>query len=157
MPLTPGSDFGPYRVVEPLGQGGMSSVYRAHEPALDRDIALKVLPAQFLHDPSFRERFEREAKVVAKLEHRNIVPIHAFGVDEEMPWMAMRLVSGQNAFELRKMAPLPPRRVVAILLSVSSAVIYDFDSDELDRIECTDTAHYRAYVEFFRSRGDLPA
>jgi len=90
-----------------------------HEPALDRDIALKVLPAQFLHDPSFRERFEREAKVVAKLEHRNIVPIHAFGVDEEMPWMAMRLVSGQNAFELRKAAPLPPRRVVAILRDVA--------------------------------------
>ena len=61
----------------------MASVYRAYEPALDRYVALKVLPRQFLHDPSFAERFRREAQVIARLEHPNIIPIYAFDIDRE--------------------------------------------------------------------------
>ena len=74
----------------------MASVYKAYEAALDRYVALKVLPREFLHDPDFAKRFEREAKAIAKLEHPNIVPIYAYDIDEEegIPWMAMRLVAG---------------------------------------------------------------
>jgi serine/threonine protein kinase len=94
MGLAPGATLGPYRVIEPLGKGGMATVYKAYEAALDRYVALKVLPAEFLHDETFAERFRREARVVARLEHPNIVPIHGSGIEEGMPWMAMRLVAG---------------------------------------------------------------
>ena len=94
MGLQPGDTFGSYEVIGPLGRGGMATVYRCYEPALDRHVALKVLPAEFLHDATFSERFRREAKVIARLEHPNIVPIHAFGIEGNIPWMAMRLISG---------------------------------------------------------------
>ena len=92
MPLVPGSSVGPFRVMGPLGRGGMASVFRAYEPALDRYVALKVLPREFLHDPDFAERFKREAKAIARLEHPNIVPIYAYDIDraEGIPWMALR-------------------------------------------------------------------
>ncbi len=67
MALVPGSNAGPYRIVEPLGRGGMASVYKAYEPKLDRYVALKVLPREFLHDPNFAQRFRAEAQLVAKL------------------------------------------------------------------------------------------
>src|ERR1700741_627136 len=94
MPLRAGGMFGAYTVVDQLGKGGMASVYKVHDAALDRYVALKVLPAEFLHDDTFSARFTREAKLIAKLEHPGIVPIYAFGIDEHLPWMAMRLVPG---------------------------------------------------------------
>ena len=62
MALVPGASAGPYRIVKPLGRGGMASVYEAYEAKLDRYVALKVLPREFLHDPDFARRFDREAK-----------------------------------------------------------------------------------------------
>ena len=121
--LVPGSNAGPYRIVEPLGRGGMASVYRAYEPALDRYVALKVLPREFLHDPGFAERFQREAKVIAKLEHPNIVPIYNYDIDETegIPWMAMRLVpAGRSPRSSRR--GLPFARSVAILRGVADAL-----------------------------------
>ena len=90
--LSSGTTLGPFIIVELLGKGGMAAVYRAYETTeLGRDVALKVLPPEFLHDDSFARRFEREAKLVAKLEHPNIVPIYASGIDDGIPWMSMRL------------------------------------------------------------------
>jgi len=122
MSLTPGSNFGPYRIIEPLGRGGMAAVHKAYEAALDRYVALKVLPAEFLHDPSFAERFKREAKVIAKLEHPRIVPIHAFGIDEGIPWMAMRLVAGGALSSLLKKERLGHQRAIAILKGTAEAL-----------------------------------
>ncbi len=110
MDLQPGSAFGPYRIVAPLGRGGMASVYDAHDPALDRHVALKVLPAEFLHDPAFAERFQQEARVAAKLEHPHIVPVHAFGIEGGRPWMAMRLVTGGSLAERVTRGPDGPAR-----------------------------------------------
>ncbi|MCB0000538.1 MAG: serine/threonine protein kinase, partial [Anaerolineales bacterium] len=67
--------IGRYEVKKELGQGGMATVYLAHDPRFERDVALKVLPHAFLHDPAFRQRFEREAKMIAGLEHKAIVPV----------------------------------------------------------------------------------
>lgn len=120
--MRPGSNFGPYRVLEPLGRGGMAAVYRAYEPSLDRYIALKVLPAEAVAEPAFTARFRREAKVIAGLEHRHIVPIYAYGIDEGVPWMAMRLVPGGTvAGELRK-GPIALPRTSQILTEVASAL-----------------------------------
>ena len=126
MALVPGSNAGPYRIIEPLGRGGMASVYRAFEPALDRHVALKVLPREFLHDPGFAERFKREAKAIARLEHPNIVPIYAYDIDraEGIPWMALRLVSGGPLSQLLKAGRLPLARSVEILRGVADALDY---------------------------------
>ena len=110
--------------MEPLGRGGMASVYRAYEPALDRYVALKVLPREFLHDPSFAERFRREAKTIAKLEHPNIVPIYAYDIEqaEGIPWMAMRLIAGGSLSQILKRERMARSRAVAILRGVADAL-----------------------------------
>jgi serine/threonine-protein kinase len=124
--LVPGSNAGPYRIIEPLGRGGMASVYRAYEAALDRYVALKVLPREFLHDPGFAKRFEIEAKAIARLEHPNIVPIYAYDIDREdgIPWMAMRLIDGGSLSQLIKGGGLSLPRSVAILRGVADALDY---------------------------------
>jgi serine/threonine-protein kinase len=122
--LTAGSTFGAYRVEGPLGRGGMASVYKAYEAGLDRYVALKTLPPEFLHDETFPERFEREAKAVAKLEHPNIVPIYAYGIEGGTPWMAMRLVPGGALSGLLKRGRLEPARAVAILEGAAEALAY---------------------------------
>jgi serine/threonine-protein kinase len=124
--LAPGSNAGPYRIVEPLGRGGMASVYRAYEPKLDRYVALKVLPREFLHDPSFAQRFREEARLVAKLEHPNIIPIYAYDIDEAqgIPWMAMRLVPAGSLSDLIKRERLPLARSVALLRGVAEGLDY---------------------------------
>jgi serine/threonine protein kinase len=122
--MEPGSAFGPYRVVAPLGRGGMAAVYRAHDPALDRDVALKVLPAEFLHDPAFAARFKQEAQVAARLEHPHIVPVHAFGIECGRPWMAMRLLAGGSLAERVGRGPLAPREASAVLRGVAEALDY---------------------------------
>jgi serine/threonine-protein kinase len=124
--LVPGSNAGPYRIVEPLGRGGMASVYRAYEPKLDRYVALKVLPREFLHDPNFAQRFRQEAQVIAKLEHPNIIPIYAYDIDEAegIPWMAMRLVAAGSLAQLIKRQRLPLARAVAVLRGVADALDY---------------------------------
>jgi len=111
MVLTAGSNIGPYRIIEPVGRGGMASVFKAYEASLDRYVALKVLPPEFLHDPNFAERFRREAQTVARLEHPQIIPIFAYDIDAETgtPWMAMRLIGrtahqGLLGFELQVQA-----------------------------------------------------
>ena len=124
MALVPGSTVGSYRIMEPLGRGGMAAVYKAYEAALDRHVALKVLPAEFLHDLTFAERFRQEARVVASLEHPNIVPIHGFGIEDGVPWMAMRLVPGGALSSLLKKERLPASRVMAVLAGVAAALDY---------------------------------
>jgi serine/threonine-protein kinase len=124
MGLAPGATLGPYRIIEPLGKGGMATVYKAYEAGLDRYVALKVLPAEFLHDETFAERFRREARVIARLEHPNIVPIHGFGIEGGTPWMAMRLVSGGTLAGLLQGGRLAPAHVLLILQGVAAALEY---------------------------------
>src|SRR5439155_4320281 len=124
MSLASGATFGAYRIIEPLGRGGMASVYKVYEAALDRYVALKVLPGEFLHDETFAERFKREAKVVARLEHPNIIPIHAFGIESGIPWMAMRLISGGALSSLLRGGRLTHERIITILRGAADALDY---------------------------------
>ena len=126
MTLAPGTRIGPYQVLEALGRGGMATVYQAYEPGLDRYVALKVLPAEFLHEPSFAERFQREARVVARLEHPHIVPVFGFGIDQAagIPWMAMRLLPAGSLAALRQDGALGPADALAILAEVAEALDY---------------------------------
>lgn len=124
MALAAGATFGPYRVVAPLGKGGMGAVYKVYEPGLDRHVALKILPAEFLHEETFAARFAREVKVVARLEHPSIVPIYGAGIEDGLPWMAMRLLPGGTLSSLLENGRLTTPRIVAILRGVASGLAY---------------------------------
>src|SRR5687767_16028719 len=102
----------------------MATVYKAYEPKLDRYVALKVLPPELLHDSSGAARFGREAKVIARLEHKEIVPIYAYGIDEGVPWMAMRLVPGGSLSSVLKGKRLTPEQAVAVVRGVAEALEY---------------------------------
>src|ERR1035438_7271590 len=90
MPLSPGEKLGPYEIVAPIGAGGMGEVYRAKDTKLGRDVAVKILPAALAQDPDRLARFEREAKVLASLNHPNIAQI--YGIEDHA--LVMELVPG---------------------------------------------------------------
>ena len=86
MPLEPGTPLGPYRIVDLVGVGGMGEVYRARDPRLGRDVAVKVLPPAFATDRERLQRFEQEARAAAALNHPNILAIHDIGYEAPASW-----------------------------------------------------------------------
>jgi serine/threonine-protein kinase len=87
--------IGRYEIKSELGRGGMATVYRGYDPRFEREVAIKVLPPEMLHaDPQFRVRFEREAKVIAQLEHSSIVPVYDVGEENGQPYFVMRYMGG---------------------------------------------------------------
>ena len=101
-----GQTLGQYRIIEPIGAGGMASVFKAYQPGLDRDVAIKVLPAQHALTPGFKERFIVEAKAVAQLSHPNILPIYDVGIDNDISYFVMKYVPGQTLRDVMK-RPIP--------------------------------------------------
>ena len=100
MTLARGFRVGPYEILGPLGEGGMGAVYRARDPRLDRDVAIKVLRAEVMTDPDRRARFVQEAKAVSALNHPNIVTVHDIGTEGDIAYMVMELVDGQTLDQL---------------------------------------------------------
>ena len=90
--------IGHYEIVERLGRGGMSTVYRARQLNMQRDVAIKVMSADLAGDPQFIARFEREAQMIANLEHPRILPVHDFGHEGEMFYLVMRLIEGNSLY-----------------------------------------------------------
>lgn len=103
-----------YRVEEKVGQGGMGEVYRAHDTVLGRDVALKILPVELAADQDRLQRFEREAKVLASLNHPNIAAIHGFEKSDGCTFLVMEMVEGQDLSELLKKGPLPMDEAIDI-------------------------------------------
>lgn len=133
MPLTIGEAVGPYRIVEQLGQGGMATVYRAYHPYLERDVAIKVLHAALKSDPSFEERFRREAQIVAKLEHPNIVPVYDYNQHHGESYLVMKFVEGETLKARMARQPLTLPETIRILNAVSAALSYAHERDILHR------------------------
>ena len=94
--LNSGTRLGPYEIASTIGAGGMGEVYRARDPRLGRDVAIKVLPATLASDPQFRERFEREARAVAALNHANICTVHDVGQHDDTHYLVMELLEGET-------------------------------------------------------------
>ena len=117
--------IGRYSVISELGRGGMATVYKAHDAKFGRDVAIKVLPPEFLHDASFARRFNEEARIIAGLEHRCILPVYDFGEADGIPYIVMRLMThGSLLEEIRAVGPLPFSRVAHLLSQIADALDY---------------------------------
>jgi YVTN family beta-propeller protein len=117
-----GTELAGYRLEALIGRGGMGVVYRAHDLALDRDVALKLLAPELADDVSFRERFLRESRLAASLEHPNVVPIHDAGEIEGQLYIAMRLVEGTDLKTILREGPLEPARAVHVVEQIAGAL-----------------------------------
>ncbi|HEY74863.1 MAG TPA: protein kinase [Thermoflexia bacterium] len=124
MPFSIGEAVGPYRIVEKLGQGGMATVFKAYHPALDRYVAIKVLHPAFQTDPHFLARFQREARIVAKLDHPNIVPIYDFAEHRGHPYLVMRFIEGETLKARLRRGPLSLDEVWRVMRAVGDALSY---------------------------------
>src|ERR1700739_1951535 len=107
MQLTAGSKLGAYEIVGPLGSGGMGEVYRARDTKLKRDVAIKILPDEFARDADRVSRFQREAEVLASLNHPNIAAIHDLQHSGDTQFLVMELVEGETLADRIKRGPLP--------------------------------------------------
>ena len=127
MALKPGARLGPYEIVGAIGAGGMGEVYKARDTRLDRLVALKVLPAQFAHDPQFRERFEREAKSVSKLSHPHICALHDIGTTSAaaargLDYIVLEYLDGETLATRLGRGALPVKEAVRIGSEIASAL-----------------------------------
>jgi TolB-like protein len=122
MPLTPATRLGPYEIVAPLGAGGMGEVYRARDPRLKREIAIKVLPASVASSPDRLARFEREATTVAGLNHPNIVVLHSIEEADGVRFLTMELVEGQSLDHALVPGGLPIPRVIELGIALADAL-----------------------------------
>ncbi len=119
-----GQTLGQYEIKMLLGKGGMSTVYLAYQPTMDRSVALKVLPREFLHDETFLERFKREARTVARLEHLHILPVYDVGEDQGIPYIVMRYLSGGTLADLLDKRLPDMETVVRLVGQVADALDY---------------------------------
>ena len=117
-----GTPFGRYRLVELLGRGGMGEVWRAQDTAIDRMVALKVLLPHYAQDRTFNQRFRREARAAARLDDPHVVPIYDVGEEEGRLYVTMRLIKGRDLQALIDDGPLEPKRAVAIIDQVATAL-----------------------------------
>ena len=122
MGLTSGTKLGPYEIISPLGAGGMGEVYRARDTRLDRDVAVKVLPANLSSDPSLRQRLEREAKAVSKLSHPHICTLHDIGHQDGVDFLVMELVEGETLEHKLIRGPLPPEQAIRVAVQIADAL-----------------------------------
>jgi serine/threonine-protein kinase len=119
-----GRQLGQYRVVGPIGEGGMAAVYRAYEPGLDRYVALKILPRHFTSDPQFIGRFQQEAKLIAKLQHVHILPVYDFGQEDDYTFIVMPFVQTGTLADMLDDHPLHLPDILRIVAQVGDALAY---------------------------------
>jgi len=122
MTIAAGTRLGSYEVVAQIGAGGMGEVYRAHDTKLARDVAIKVLPANFVNDPERLSRFQREARMLAALNHPNIATIYGLEQSGELACLVMELVPGETLAERVKAGPLPIEEALKIAVQIAEAL-----------------------------------
>ena len=117
-----GKQFGSYELKELLGRGGMAAVYRGYQAAIDRSVAVKVLPAELLADPHFSVRFSNEARTLAKLTHPHILPLYDFGEANGMPYIVMPLMTNGTLADRLKAGPLTLAETVRVITAVAQGL-----------------------------------
>ena len=121
--IPPGSSLGRYQILEQIGQGGMATVFRAHDPELNRTVAIKVLPSYKSEDTTFVRRFRTEAQAIARLNHPNIVQVYDFGQDKGFSYIVMEHVTGGTLSDLLT-EKVPLEEAVALIGPVAEALEY---------------------------------
>ncbi len=122
MPLSPGFRLGPYEILDALGAGGMGEVYRARDTRLGRDVAVKILPAEFSSDPIRKQRFEREAKIISSLNHPHICMLHDVGSQDDISYLVMECVEGETLAKRLEKGPLPLEQVLKYGMQIADAL-----------------------------------
>lgn len=121
--LASGTDFGDWRIDRLIGRGGMGVVYQATDRRLGRPVAIKLIAGDRVSDPAFRERFEREAKLTAAIDHPNVIPVYSAGEIDGQLYLATRFVDGTDLHDLlRRDGPLPPERAADVVRQVGEAL-----------------------------------
>src|SRR5947209_12048416 len=122
MALTAGAKLGPYEIVSPLGVGGMGEVYRARDTRLERTVAIKILPPHLSEDPMLRQRFEREAKAISRLNHPHICVLHDVGNQDGTAYLVMECVEGETLAKRLEKGPLPLEQVLKYGMQIADAL-----------------------------------
>src|SRR5437879_6918408 len=122
MALTAGTKLGPYEIVSPLGAGGMGEVYRARDTRLERTVAIKILPPHLSEDPMLRQRFEREAKAISRLNHPHICVLHDVGNQDGTAFLVMECVEGETLSKRLEKGPLPLEQVLKYGMQIADAL-----------------------------------
>src|SRR5262245_6915582 len=137
MSLTAGTRIGSYEVIDSIGAGGMGEVYRARDTRLDRHVALKVLPQSLLSDPERLARFEREAKILASINHSNIAQI--FGAEDgsgdgvRLTAIVMELIDGDDLSSIIARGPIPVREALTMARQIAEALEAAHDQGVIHR------------------------
>jgi serine/threonine protein kinase len=117
-------NVGPYRILEQIGLGGMATVFKAFDPGTERYVAIKIVSPHFAQHPEFRERFRREAKSIARLEHPHIIPVHAFGEEGETAYLVLRYMDTGTLRDLMNHHPLDFAAAGTLVSQIASALDY---------------------------------
>lgn len=123
--LQPGQMLGPYQIIGQIGEGGMATVYKAYQPSMDRNVAIKVLPSQLAESAEFAKRFQQEARIIAKLEHPHILPVFDYGESGGITYLVMRyLDAGTLRDRMEKGRPLPLNEIDRLFSQLADALSY---------------------------------
>ena len=122
--LQPGQMLGPYRIISKVGQGGMASVYKAYQPSMDRNVAIKVLPSQLADSKEFAARFQQEARIIARLEHPHILPVFDYGESDGIAYFVMRYLEAGTLKTKMESGPLPLKEIDRLFSQLADALGY---------------------------------
>src|SRR5271157_62385 len=122
MSLTSGAKLGPYEILSPLGAGGMGEVYRARDTRLDRTVAIKILPSHLSHDPTLRQRFEREAKTISSLSDPHICTLYDVGQQDGTDYLVMEYLEGETLAQRLEKGPLPLEQALLYAIQIAGAL-----------------------------------
>ena len=122
MPLTSGTRFDHYEIIAPIGKGGMGEVFRARDTRLNRDVAIKVLPADFTQDADRLRRFELEARATGALNHPNILTIYEIGNQAGTPYIVAELLDGEELREQLNQGALPVRKAIEYAQQIANGL-----------------------------------
>ncbi len=122
--LQPGQQLGPYQIINQIGKGGMAAVYKAYHAAVDRYVAIKIISNQLVENAEFLKRFQQEARLIARLEHPHILPIHDFGEADGVPYMVMRYLEAGTLKERLNASPLTLPEADRIFSQLADALQY---------------------------------
>jgi serine/threonine-protein kinase len=118
-----GRELGLYRIQEPIGSGGMAAVFKAYHPTLECDVAIKVMPEHLSMDADFKQRFQQEVRLVARLQHAHIVPIHDYGQDRGRLYLVMRYIDGGTLADRLADGPLDMAEISHVMGQIGAALV----------------------------------